>query len=392
LPERKNMLYRTSAAACALLVAACGPGNDGTEAGAGRPAEDPVRYLVVEDSIGEGMGDSACAFGTVEDMCHGPGDEVLVLDGIANRIGRYSPGGEFLNWIAGEGEGPGEILGPSDMVLTADGCLAVNDLARSRVTFYGQDGSVLRDIQGFVPFPPTRLRASTAGLVGTRRDFDREANRYGFRVGLWTDSPQSDLIYHSRMTDFDRENIQRTVSSTNIALTASPVDGRVYVAPVSTTDYRILIYAADGTREGEISMERPRVRRPQAEIDRESEERNRQLREEGAPPDMVWEPREYENQIAALWVGPENRLWVRDGTSAQPLFHVYSPRGEKLFDCSLAGGSTGDGLSFAIDAGGFLATQTDPLDFPRVYILSLQDEQSLEGPGRGSGNAPGEEP
>jgi hypothetical protein len=27
-----------------------------------------------------------------------------------------------------------------------------------------------------------------------------------------------------------------------------------------------------------------------------------------------------------------------------------------------------------------------------VYILSLQDEQSLEGPGRGSGNAPGEEP
>jgi len=357
-----------------ILAAACGSEEAGDAAEAASDRAPRLRLAVV-DTIGAGMGDSLYMFGTVDVLAHGPDGEVLVLDGMRKRIGRYSPRGQFLNWISREGEGPGELLRPSSMALVPGRGLAVNDLALSRITFFDQEGLVREEIEGFTPFPPTRMRASSAGVVGTRRDFDREANRYGFRVGLWTDSTEMDLVYHSRMTDFNRDDIQETVSSTNIAFTASPFDGRVYVAPVSTEDYRIFIYAADGTREGEIARSRPRVRRPQGEIDRERAEQNRQLREEGAPPDMVWEPREYENQVSALWVGPENRLWVRDGTSPEPLFHVYSPEGELLFECALEEPAPADGeLWFSIDGGGFLATQADPLDFPRVYILSLQEE------------------
>lgn len=127
------------------------------------------------------------------------------------------------------------------------------------------------------------MRASSAGVVGTRRDFDREANRYGFRVGLWTDSAEMDLVYHSRM------------------------------------------WVPRGTR----------TRSPRC----------------------GWARRTGSGQV------PDR------------LFHVYSPEGDLLFECALEGPAPADGdLRFSIDADGFLSIQSDPLDFPRVYILSLQEE------------------
>lgn len=118
-------------------------------------------------------------------------------------------------------------------------------------------------------------------------------------------------------------------------------------------------------------MDRHPVRRPAEEIAAEEEAMNRQLRREGAPPDMVWEARELEYQIAGLWVGPENRLWVLDGTAAPALFRVYSPQGRELFTCRVDAPGAG-GWSYRIGSGGFLATEEDPLDCPRVYILSLE--------------------
>ena len=370
--KEEAMKYVAPAALGLILAAACGSDEAG-DAGGSAPERASGASLAVVDTIGVGMGDSLYMFGTVDALAHGPDGEVLVLDGMRNSIGRYSPEGEFLNWIGREGEGPGELLHPSDMALVPERGLAVNDLAQSRITFFDQQGDVGEEIKGFTPFPPTRLCGSTIGLVGSRREFDRQGNRYGFAVGLWTGSPEMDRLYHSRMMEFNRDDIQRTVSATSITFAASQFDGRVYVAPLSTEEYSVLIYSPEGTLEAEISQSRPSVRRPEADIEREREDMNRQLREEGAPEDMLWEPREHRYQIAGLWVGPENRLWILDGTCEDPLFHVCSPQCEALFDCRVEGLS-GSHWDFAIDAGGFMATQSDPLDFPRVYILSLQEE------------------
>lgn len=349
------------------LISAC---SSPEEAGGGT-ADAPTRRLVVRDSIGVEMGDSLYQLGRIDAMCHGPSGEILVLDGSQNRVARYSGNGAFLNWIGREGEGPGELTHPAGMTLLTDGSLAIADLAQGRICMLDQEGDPVGSYSGFVPFPPARIRASSLGVVGARREFDREANTYGFIVALWDSQGSPSRVYHSRLTDFNRDNVQQTVNATALSFAASSRDGRVYVAPMSTEDYRVLIYAADGRFEGEISMDRAPVPRPPEEIQREEEEMNRQLRREGAPPDMQWEARELEYQIGGLWVGPENRLWVLDGTSPDPLFRIYSPRGEELFECGVdAPGASG--WSFRIDRGGFLATQEDPLDFPRVYILSLE--------------------
>jgi hypothetical protein len=350
--------------AAAVLLAACS-GQDG------EPGQQRTLTLAAADSIGVESGDSLYCLGRIDAMCHGPDGEILVLDGSRTRIARYSADGTFLNWIGREGEGPGELTHPAGIALLADGSLAVSDIARSRIVLFGQEGGAVEEIPGFVPFPPTRIRGSSEGIVGARREFDREAGTYGFIVALWNSDGGADLVYHSRMADFNRDNVQGTVNATALTFAASPVDGRVYVAPMSVETYRILVYSADGRLEEEISMDRDPVRRPAEEIAAEEEAMNRQLRREGAPPDMVWEARELEHQIAGLWVGPENRLWVLDGTTADPLFRVYSPQGRELFTCSVEGPAAGD-WSYRIDSGGFLATQEDPLDCPRVYILSLQ--------------------
>ena len=108
------MRHVAAAALGLILAAACGSEEAG-DAGEAASDRTPRLRLAVVDTIGAEMGDSVHMFGTVDALAHGPEGEVLVLDGMRKRIGRYSPRGEFLNWISREGEGPGELLRPSSM-------------------------------------------------------------------------------------------------------------------------------------------------------------------------------------------------------------------------------------------------------------------------------------
>jgi hypothetical protein len=69
------------------------------------------------------------------------GDRVYMLDGQLCRIQVYDRDGRHLDTILGEGDGPGEVRNPGQLMLCADGRLAVQHGYPTRLEFVDPDGT-----------------------------------------------------------------------------------------------------------------------------------------------------------------------------------------------------------------------------------------------------------
>ncbi|MFW5905207.1 MAG: 6-bladed beta-propeller, partial [bacterium] len=68
---------------------------------------------------------------------------MVIADGVSNQIRIYSPSGQRLATLGGRGEGPGEFVGLSGLLVRADS-LIVLDEAVQRLTVLHLEGEVLR--------------------------------------------------------------------------------------------------------------------------------------------------------------------------------------------------------------------------------------------------------
>lgn len=359
-----------AAAALAAGLLACGqaPPEEGepvTEAAA------PALRSVV--SIGMEMGDSCYVFGDIRDACVMEDGTILVLDSYDNSINVYDPRGNFLRETGGQGEGPGEYGSPFGMVALEDGRILVSDAMLSRVTFLNPDLTVSEIVGGFIPWAPERIfPASGSTFIGSHRTFDRNNNLYGHLVALWSDAPEPDIEYYRREGNFNRERLRESTDATQVVLT-SDFDGRVYIAPYSTSEYMIEVMDSTGVLLYTISEEREPRDRPLEEMEEERQRMREQLEREGAP-EMEWNPAEQYNMIPLRGMGTdrEGRLWVRDGRSPVPLFSVYSGE-EHLFDVQLDDPSVpSEELRVKVTPLGILAWQGDPETFPELFLLELE--------------------
>jgi hypothetical protein len=85
-----------------------------------------------------------------------PGSGTLVLDPVQRAVFRFDEQHSPLGFIGGNGEGPGEFVGPVSLDVGADGRVGVVDLALRRVTVFTPDGALLYSI---------RLDANAIALV-----------------------------------------------------------------------------------------------------------------------------------------------------------------------------------------------------------------------------------
>lgn len=358
------------AAALAASLLACGqpPSEEG---GVGTEAAAPALRSVV--SIGMEMGDSSYVFGDIRDACVMEDGTILVLDSYDNGIMVYDPLGTFLRKTGGQGEGPGEYGNPFGMAALEDGRVIVSDAMLSRVTFLSGDLTVSEIVGGFIPWAPERISpASGSTFIGSHRTFDRNNNLYGHLVALWSDAPEPDTEYYRREGNFNRERLRESTEATLVVFT-SDFDGRVYIAPYSTSEYSIDVFDSTGVLLYTISEEREPRDRPLEELEEERQRMREQLEREGAP-EMEWNPAGQYNMIPLRGMGidPEGRLWVRDGRSTVPLFSVYSG-GEHLFDVQLDDPSVpAEELRVKVTPRGILAWQGDPETYPELFLLELE--------------------
>lgn len=77
------------------------------------------------------------------EVAAGPDGRVYVLDGSASRVLVFSPRGELVDTLGGEGAGPGELEAPMAVTVDGDGVVAVYDFAKGGLVRWSASGEVL---------------------------------------------------------------------------------------------------------------------------------------------------------------------------------------------------------------------------------------------------------
>ena len=128
-------------------------------------------------ALGRAEGAEHEMFGEVAGVVFDAQENLYVLDGQAKRVMVYDRAGRFIRQIGKEGQGPGELIAPMQMVVGADGTVIVSDLARRAYSLFRSDGTFLRNVtmEGMMPEFGAPLRwHPRGGVVSTFREPPRD--------------------------------------------------------------------------------------------------------------------------------------------------------------------------------------------------------------------------
>jgi hypothetical protein len=371
-----------AAAIALLLVPACGggspPAEQQTPAEVDWAADAPHLTISVVDSIGMELGDSNYVFGQIAGAAYSPDGSIAVLDLKQSAALFYSPDGSFLRRIGRQGSGPGEFLMPSGIAFNPDSSMDVSDAMARRINFFDASGAYTGCLEGFFPTAPVTIAAlDSAVIVGMKPEFEQtdEGMSTGFSLARWEGATEPTVTYFSQMAPFDPANLMASYGESIFTFAASQATGRVFRAPMTSEGYTIECYEPDGTLYLTIEKPYTPIPKSQAEIDEERTMVEERMTASGAPPEMVnWEPKPDKEAIAGLFVDGQDRLWVRRGWMDAPTFDVFDSTGTLRFVATVE--YNADAARYwqvSVDGGGILAFSADPGDYPKLYLLQLQE-------------------
>ena len=334
-----------------------------------------ARTIQLEEIWRAGADDEEVLFGVITDALSDDTGKVYLLDMQLNQIHVFSPDGQFLQIISGEGDGPGEIREPSDMFLLADGTLGIvhrapgvvtridlEGVPRSAVRYSRSDG----EAAGFVQLRHGQYRAGTFVLCG--QEFKQEAERktrHKFLSIFGNDGTEK-----IRLLDHDGEafNFKRRsyveiddhfVDQAGL-WTLGP-EGNIYAAQ-ERNRYAVHVYRPDGSLVRVISRDYRPWRRTDDEKRKLADKRTMMFNGKKVKLDTTFE--DHEPCVKSLRVDAMGRLWVQHGrTTEEP------PAGILLsYDLFDAGGSFMEIVHVAC-AGDRKQDRLLPLDDGRYILL-----------------------
>ncbi len=311
---------------------------------------DGTTDLVLEEIWRAGGLDDDRVFGMITQIRQGTDGNLYVMDAQLSLVHVYSPGGEHLRTLFGEGEGPGEIRGPRDLVLMKDGRVgavqempgklifvdsqgdpAGNLLIGGEGTGHGNfcqtfsaftDGDLLL-IAGFIQAPGSQ--DGHFQQTSFLSSFDAQGNRITDFAKTVNDLAMADFVFD--------ETRHLAPFWWNAAVGPG---GRVYVAP-DLGRYEIQVFATDGKLEKVITREYKPWRRSKADKDYFTD----MVRAiyHGVPMEIKVAVTDFEPTIVymhrGLRVHPDGSLWIltthgiRDpADGAMATFDVFDSSGE----------------------------------------------------------------
>lgn len=106
----------------------------------------PTGFSLIEElTIGRGA-DENSQFSELRSVQADSVGWIYALDGKDRVIKVFDPNGRFLRTIGKMGQGPGELSAPTRIILTPKDEVAVLDLGNSRLSFFKQDGALVREL------------------------------------------------------------------------------------------------------------------------------------------------------------------------------------------------------------------------------------------------------
>ncbi|MBD3277814.1 MAG: 6-bladed beta-propeller [Candidatus Aegiribacteria sp.] len=358
-----------------------GCGSESEEAAESSETYEDFRTLAVVDSIGIEMGDSSYVLGAIEGVAHDQYGSILVLDRSAACIKVYDREGNFLDQIGRRGSAPGEMENPISFAVLGDGRICVIDPWRGGFLTYNPDYSfegLKVQMTNNTPALMTGLNDSgfVAGQVGYENDDGAIlAHVKMLRYDL---QPEPSHIYMENSFVVDFMDLGNTLEKTLFwGSFTGDRHGNVYFALMEPDKYEIIGIRQDGTQFMSASHSIEEVEKTASEMADEEAYVLAKLRGWNANWGIEqYTPQPMRNQVRQLGVDGEGRLWALRGTREDPTFDVFdSETGDFLFTAVLPEiGYRGLFLNFTVDEGGILAYSENPLDYPKVYIVELQED------------------
>jgi hypothetical protein len=367
--------------ASALALVSCGETPSEEPDAGGRP--DTVT-IAPSDTIGILMGDSNYVFGTIGDAIYTADGNIAILDETACCARVYDPSGEFLFQMGREGTGPGELLHPGGIVLLSSGSAGILDAPTGGLHSFGRDGqfdSLLIEFRG-QPVPQWAWGVDGNALVGayTSTTMEDDAITAHFIIGRWEDSPEPSVVYMENSFPFDPGDMASFLNNTIFSASfAADGEGFVYIAPVSSSQYRVDVMNSAGEPVTSFSRDIPRVEKSAVEIADETAMVTAILRERGVPEYMIdYSPDPYRWMVQPQGLGTDGmgRIWVHSGSADGIIMDVYSREGEHLAVVRIEGVENPDIADFVnvkVQSRGILAYSLQDPGYPRLYVLPMPE-------------------
>jgi hypothetical protein len=316
----------------------------------GAPAEGR-QVLQLEEIWRRGGGDDEIFFGSIAQALIDAEGNVYVLDQQLSQVEVFAADGAHLRTLSREGEGPGEVRRPEDMLFLPDGSLGLVQYFNGRIVKIDRDGT-----------PAGAILPPGAGTGGGRPSIRRARHRNGHFVvngarmvpdengmqrtqyiAAWTAEGEEITSYltTTRTVQLRTEGwIEKNQYFPESERWALGPDGRVYLAG-ERDDYEISVYAPDGTLERTIS--RPLTGRLRSEDEKQDVREGLVVIRGGQRMQIPVEVEDREPAISELWVHDDGTLWVLPSANErdQPdgvmqTYDVFDAQGRYLREVAIA--------------------------------------------------------
>jgi hypothetical protein len=323
-------------------------------------ARDGLRTMTLEEIWRAGGDEEDLIFGVVGQILTDADGNIYVLDRQLSEVQVFSPDGEYLRTLSGEGEGPGEVRRPVDMTFLPDGRLGIVQMMPGKIVKVDLDGTPAGSLSpggdpeqgGFRVLFNVKSRNGQLVACGEKMNPTPQGvmSQTRYLAQLADDGTEQtrhlEKISERNMANFKWDEEEEYF--VNFGRFAIGPDGRVYMAP-ERSEYAIHVLNPEGKLERVIEREYKQRKRNQEDKDRVNNTRR-----------MVINGREIEKVICQhdpvitnLWVDDESRLWVLHSRSTreQPegilqTYDVFDADGHFIFEASVAcpGDPLDDGL------------------------------------------------
>ncbi len=332
----------------------------------------PTFTLAVIDSLGVAYGDSTQMYGIISGALYMSPDRLVVLDKAMEVVWCYSDQDDVLASYSYHGSGPTEIMYGGYLSKSGDGVVIIDEWLPECVILDSNMTPVskLSLDETMSLFEPSLLAdTSLVGCIYSSRQ-NNDTAEFGVEVCRWAESGERMLEYYSEYYPMDGsvEELYSNYIKTEFSVAAN--SERVFIAP-DRAGFMILSFDVDGIRCDTIDLAHQREER--SELEKEIELAFRIDRDINVG---SWEPSDLEPGITQLQVQDSlERLWVCHGAYLDPEFDILSFDGELLFTASCHGLPEYELVRFSITDYGYLAYTITPLEYPKVYILDLIEQQ-----------------
>ncbi|MBU0741807.1 hypothetical protein KKA85_12155 [bacterium] len=328
----------------------------------GAQPSDGVHDLKLEELWRRGGADDDIIFGViVQALVDGDGN-VYLLDSQLSEVQVFAADGEFVKTLSREGDGPGEVRQPFDMLWMPDGSLGLvqsfpgkiiqvtlDDTPAGVFQQQGEEGAIIAVVEaegggGNLVMGGVDVEITQGGQI-----------RHMFIAGYDVAGNET-ARYVAYDVNWDFRNFVLREREQYLVLFGRwdvAADGSVITA-ADPDAYEFRIYAADGTLRSVVTREHEPLKR-----DEEGYQVMRNMLEgmkRQFPFPVETEYADYESPVNTLFVHPDGNIWVQPmrGVRGQPdgvlaVYDVFSPDGHFLRQerVSCPGNGMKDGIIFA---------------------------------------------